>query len=127
MAYPRLGQVEHYAYGEQADPVLKQAMALLEVGLPSDPRAFHERYALLNARHTADGTAQWRFELQPRSEAARRLIERVNLEVSEEDSRLLATELVFPDGSVMRNEFSNYEVDPKLPDDIFQAPRLSAQ
>lgn len=127
VAYPRLGQVEHYAYGGQTDPALKQAMALLEVGLPSDPGAFHERYALLDARPADDDRDAWRFELQPKSEAARRLIERIVLETSAGDAHLAATELVFPDGSTMRNQFSHYRVDPKLPDDVFKAPDVKAQ
>ncbi len=125
VAYPRLGQVEHYVYGEQANPALRQAMALLEVGLPANPQAFHDRYELLDAKHI-DTDSGWRFELRPRNEAARQLIERMNLEVSTQDSRLLATELVFPDGSTMRNEFSHYEINPKLPDDIFNLPSKAA-
>lgn len=117
VAYPRLGQVERYAYGEQEDPALRQALALLEVGLPADPEAFHARYELLEAER--DGSA-WRFTLQPRETQARRLLERVVLEISAEDSRLLATELDFPDESVMRNEFSGHRLDPELPADLFE-------
>lgn len=116
VAYPRLEHVERYRYDEQQDPGLRQALDLLEVGLPADPQAFHARYELLRGEQS-EGV--WRFELEPRHEEARRLIERVRLEVATEDSRLLATELVFANGSELRNEFSNHRLDPDLPDDLF--------
>lgn len=116
VAYPRLKRVERYSYHDQEDPSLRQALALLEVGLPSDPAAFRARYELTSTHRVAD---TMEFELQPADAAARRLIEAIRLEVGAVDMRLLATELVFPDGSKLRNEFSNYRLDPPLDPDLF--------
>lgn len=117
VAYPRLGVVERYRYDDRQDPALRHALDLLEVGLPADPQAFRARYELVRGEQSEGA---WRFELVPRQEEARRLIERVRLEVATGDSRLLATELVFPDGSQLRNDFSNHQLDPDLPDDLFE-------
>lgn len=115
VAYPRLKRVERYRYEDQDDAALSQALALLEVGLPSDPETFKQRYELLSSERVADTMA---FELRPAAAEARRLIERIRLDVGADDLRLRATELVFPDGSRLRNEFSNYsrdsDVDPRL-------------
>jgi len=116
VVYPRLKRVERYNYRDQEDPSLRQALALLEVGLPSDPKAFRARYELTATNRVADRVE---FELRPADEAARRLIEAIQLEVGAMDGRLLATELIFPDGSRLRNEFRNYRLDPALDSELF--------
>jgi outer membrane lipoprotein-sorting protein len=116
IVYPRLKRVERYAIGETVNPAWRQALALLEVGFPTDPDAFRARYDPLSVTRTEKG---WRFELQPRAEAARELIERVRIDVSAENLELLATELVFPDGSTMRNDFVDRKINPKLDESLF--------
>jgi outer membrane lipoprotein-sorting protein len=114
--YPRLKQAERYAAGKDVEESWQQALDLLEVGFPSDAEAFLSRYELLGGELLERG---WRFELRPAARSARRLLERVRLEVSESDLQLLATELVFPDGSTMRNEFSNHRINPDLDESLF--------
>lgn len=115
--YPRLERVERYAMGETVDPAWRQALALLEVGFPTDADEFHGRYEVLSTRRTEQG---WRFEVQPRADAARQLIERVAIEISAQDLALLATEIRFPDGSTLRNEFFNRKVNPPIEKSLFQ-------
>lgn len=117
IAYPRLRQLERYDYSDAVDPAMRQVLDLLEVGFPSSEAAFHERYELL-ASTQSEGLA--RFELRPRSEDARRFLERVYIEADSTVAGLRATELVFPDGSIMRNEFSNAKVNPELDDSLFE-------
>jgi outer membrane lipoprotein-sorting protein len=117
VAYPRLKQVERYRYSDAINPSLRQVLDLLEVGFPSSAKAFHERYELIDGQ--LDGAA-WRFALQPRDEDARRLLERVNIQVSSKDLRLLSTEFEFPDGSLMRNEFGEPIVNEPVDDAVFE-------
>ncbi len=114
--YPRLKQLEKYPLSDAIDPSWRQALALLEVGFPSDPERFHRAYELLSA--SSSGPV-WRFELRPSGEAALRLIERVRIEVSSEDFTLLTTELEFPDGSTMRNQFTRHELNIDLDRSLF--------
>jgi outer membrane lipoprotein-sorting protein len=116
IVYPRLKQLERYPLTDAIDPAWKQALALLEVGFPSDPQRFLAQYELVSA--TASDSV-WGFELRPSGNAARRLIERVRLEVSSEDFTLLATELEFPDGSTMRNQFSHHRLNAELDPSLF--------
>ena len=116
VVYPRFKRVEQYPIGNVSNPAWKQAMALLEVGFPSDAAAFRERYELLSGTREPDF---WRFELQPVDKAARRLLKMVRLEVSSADYVLLATELVFPDGSIMRNQFSRHQLNPVVAPGVF--------
>jgi len=117
IVYPMLKRVERFAIGETVNPAWRQALALLEVGFPTDAKAFHARYELLSTTRTENG---WRFEVQPRAEAARELIERVRIDVSADNLELLATGLAFPDGSTLRNEFSNRKINPKLNESLFE-------
>lgn len=114
--YPRLKQIERFARSKDIDPAWKQVLALLDVGFPSDAEAFFEQYEILSTRQTKK---KWRFELRPAAETARRLLDRVWIEASKKDFSLLATELVFPDGSTMRNEFIHRRLNPDLDEALF--------
>ena len=114
--YPRLKQVERYSTGDDIDPSWKQVLSLLEVGFPSDADAFFAQYELLSTKKTKKS---WKFELRPAAEAARRLLDRVWVEASRRDFSLMATELVFPDGSTMRNEFIRRRLNPDLDEALF--------
>jgi outer membrane lipoprotein-sorting protein len=116
--YPRLEQAERYALGAELDPAWQQALALLEVGFPQDPELFRAAYGLLGGEQIDRG---WRLELQPADADARRLLERIRIELSADDLTLLATELVFPDGSTMRNDFSKHLLNVELDDALFEA------
>jgi len=114
--YPRLKQIERFAAGEDVDPAWKQVLALLEVGFPSDSKTFFSRYELVR---TTRLKKSWKFELRPAAEVARKLLDRVNVEISMRDFALLATELVFPDGSTMKNEFIRRQLNPDLDEALF--------
>jgi predicted exporter/outer membrane lipoprotein-sorting protein len=115
--YPRLEQAERYPLGDDLDPAWRQALALLEVGFPSDRDQFYARYEPLSATREGD---TWRLVVRPAAKEARRLIEEVRFEVSAEDYVLRATELAFPDGSTMRNAFRGHRLNPELDAALFE-------
>jgi hypothetical protein len=51
------------------------------------------------------------------------MLEGVTIEVAGDDFRLLATELVFPDGSTMRNDFSGHALNPAIEESLFAVER----
>ncbi len=114
--YPRLKQVERFAVDEGVDPAWKQVLALLEVGFPSDAETFFSRYELVATKRLKKS---WEFELRPAAEMARRLLDRVTVEISTRDFALLETKLVFPDGSSMRNLFVHRQLNPELDESLF--------
>ena len=114
--YPRLKQIERFAAGEDVDPAWKQVLALLEVGFPSDSETFFSRYELIR---TTRLKKSWKFELRPAAEVARKLLDRVTVEISTRDFTLLATELIFPDGSTMKNQFIHRQLNPDLDEALF--------
>jgi outer membrane lipoprotein-sorting protein len=117
VVYPRLKQAERFPLGKEGDSSWGQALALLEVGLPNGAETFCTSYELTDSS-SEDGT--WAFDLRPADPSARRLIERVRLEVTDADLLLTATEIVFPDGSSMRNEFSGHRFNPEIDGAVFE-------
>lgn len=114
--YPRLKQVERFAVDKGIDPAWKQVLALLDVGFPSDAETFFARYELVSTRRLKKS---WKLELRPAAEMARRLLDRVTVKISTRDFALLETELVFPDGSTMKNLFLHHQLNPELDEALF--------
>jgi len=116
VAYPRLKQLERYPMSGELDPSWQQVLALLEVGFPSDLETFNAAYEVDSVEAIETG---FRLVLRPASKEARRLIEVVRLELSGESFELLATELEFPDGSTLRNDFSAQRRNPEIDESVF--------
>ena len=114
--YPRLKRVEKFPLTGGPDSRWRYIMALVDVGFPEDAQTFYATYSLTGARNIGD---IWRIDLQPLSVEARKLLDSVSLEISVPDLLLRTTELAFPDGSVMRNEFGAIEVNPPLKPGLF--------
>jgi len=119
VVYPRFKRAERYPLDGDGASQWRDALTLIETGMPRSRAALEERFTEQSFSVT-DGVATLR--LQPRSSQARRMIGEVRIEFSEATLALGATELHFADGSVLRNEFRAAEVNPELPPDHFKAP-----
>ena len=119
IVYPRLKQMERYPSKDITDPSWRQVMALLEVGFPSDSQSFYARYELVSITQS-DKT--WHFEVQPAAVEARKLLNRIRIEVFSDNLALSATELVFADDSTMRNEFSGHQLNSEVDETLFEVP-----
>ncbi|TVZ40185.1 outer membrane lipoprotein-sorting protein [Alteromonadaceae bacterium 2753L.S.0a.02] len=120
IAYPRLQQAERYPFDKITDPAMKQALLLLEVGFPSDATLFYEQYAplkttLINRENNKKVAI---IELEPKAGGARKLLEKVILEITQEALLLEANELHFSDGSSLRNEFTQQVFNSTLPESV---------
>ncbi len=104
--YPRLEQTERYALSGEVNPAGQQALALLEVGFPSDAETFKRAYKLLSGA-LSDGA--WVLTLEPTAAGSQRLLDQVRLWITAESWQLQATEFAFPDGSRMHNAFSEQD------------------
>jgi outer membrane lipoprotein-sorting protein len=118
--YPKLKRAERYPLnGAQAGP-WKDSLVLLEAGFPRSAEEIESRFNVLSQ---IVSTATLDVVLQPKSPAARRLMPQIKISVATNDFALRATELQFADGSTMRNDFSNAQLNPKLEDGLF-TPKL---
>ena len=116
---PRLKRAERYSLADFASGPMKDALALLDTGFPRDAADFHRRFDLLGLARTNDTYA---FRLQPRAAAARKLLPELTIVIGTNDFRLSATELVFTDGSRLRNDFTNATENPVIDPARFKPP-----
>ena len=91
-------------------------MSLLQAGFPHDRKAFEAQFQILSLAET---NGVWQFSLQPKSVFARRMMPELRIGLATNDFSLASTELVFVDGSRMRNDFTNAVVNPPVAQGLF--------
>ena len=115
--YPRLKRAEHYPLGAAAPRAWRDAMALLDAGFPRTRREFDAQFQIQALTQT---NSAWVLALQPRSAAARQIMPELRVSLATNDFSLAATELVFVDGSRMRNDFIHAVANAALDENLFQ-------
>jgi len=121
--YPRLKRVERYPMKGPEAGVLGEALALLDAGFPRDRASFDERFRVTGITQT---NAAWQLELEPANAGTRRVIPAIQLTLSTNDYSLQANEILLPDGSRMRNDFTNATVNTELEAGVFK-PELGKE
>jgi outer membrane lipoprotein-sorting protein len=120
--YPRLKQAERYPLTGSQAGMLGEALTLLDAGFPRDRASFDARFHVTSLAAT---NATWQLDLEPASPGTRRLIPLIQLTLATNDFTLLANAIHLPDGSIMRNDFTNSVLNPKLEPQTFK-PELPA-
>ena len=117
--YPRLKRIEKFPLsGEQPGP-WKDALALLEAGFPRDRQQLESRFRIISIT-SSNGLAE--VTLEPRSPPARRMMPEIKITFSTREFVLRATELRFADGSNMRNDFANQQINQPIEPGLFNPP-----
>jgi len=117
IVYPRLKRAEHYPLGASAPHEWRDAMSLLDAGFPSTRQQFEKQFHLQSATQS---NGVWRLTLQPLSPVARQVMPELAVFLAATDFSLAGTELVFQDGSRMRNDFTNIVVNPPVDEQLFR-------
>jgi outer membrane lipoprotein-sorting protein len=115
--YPRLKRAERYPMGAAAPGEWRDMLSLLDAGFPQNRAAFDERFRLMSLTET---NGSWLLVMQPVSAFARKLMQEIRVGLATNDFSLTSNELVFIDGSRMRNDFTNAVLNPTLPAELFQ-------
>jgi outer membrane lipoprotein-sorting protein len=118
--YPRLKRVEKYPLKSEKMGQWKDTLALLEAGFPRSESDLERQFKLLALNTSNDVTS---VALEPKSSSARKMMPRITIAFSTNDFSLRATELQFGDGSTMRNDFRNPQLNPQIAPEQF-APKL---
>ena len=92
-------------------------MSLLDAGFPRTRQEFDAQFQIQSLTQT---NATWLVALQPRSAAARQIMPELRVSLATNDFSLAATELVFIDGSSMRNDFTHAVANAALDENLFQ-------
>jgi outer membrane lipoprotein carrier protein len=119
--YPRLKLAERYPLTGQVGQ-WRDIMSLLDAGFPRSQADLESEYNILGQRQN-DGVCE--ITLQPKSGAARKMMPQIKIGFSTKDFSLRSTELEFADGSTLRNDFHNPELNPTVDESLF-APKLES-
>lgn len=120
--YPRLKHAERYELGGEQAGQWRDVMKLLEAGFPRSESDMQSQYNILSQQVSGDICE---LTLQPKSATARKMMPQIKIAFSTRDSSLTSTELQFADGSTMRNDFKNPQLNPKLDESLF-TPKLDS-
>jgi outer membrane lipoprotein-sorting protein len=115
--YPRLKRAERYPLGAGTPTEWRDTMSLLQAGFPRKRKEFDSQFQILSLVQT---NGVWQFTLQPKSKFALRMIPELRIGLATNDFSLASTELVFVDGSTMRNDFTNAVLNPPLDENFFE-------
>ena len=117
VVYPLLKRAERYPTGARAGGEWREALELLQSGFPRDRAELDARFRV---RSLSETNGAWLLALQPRSDFARRMMKEIRVGLATNDSSLVSNELVFVDGSSMRNDYTNAVLNPKLDAGLFK-------
>jgi outer membrane lipoprotein carrier protein len=115
--YPRLKRAEKYPLGADTPAEWRDTMSLLQAGFPRARKEFDARFQILSLAET---NGDWQISLQPKSAFSRRMMPELQIDLATNDFSLAATELVFVDGSRLRNDFTNTVLNPPLDEKLFE-------
>lgn len=121
--YPRLKRAEVYALGGGERSPWQDTLALLEAGFPRSAADVESRFRVLSVTNAG---ADCHLVMQPKSSSARRWVSEIEIVFSTNSLALLATSLAFPDGSRLRNDFTNAVVNAPVDEALFN-PVLGAE
>jgi outer membrane lipoprotein carrier protein len=122
LVYPRLKRAERYPLAGNQAGQWSDVMKLLEAGFSRSQAEMEAQYNILDQRVTGDVCE---VTLQPKSASARKMMPQIKIGFSTKDFLLRSSELEFADGSTLRNDYKNSELNPKLDESLF-APKLES-
>ena len=114
--YPLLKRAERYPMGGNAPSEWRDMLSLLDAGFARDRAAFSTRFRVLSLTQT---NGSWLLALQPTSDFARKMLKEIRVSLSTNDFTLAGNEMVFVDGSSMRNDYTNSVLNPPLDERLF--------
>lgn len=117
LLYPRLKRAEKYPLNGNDPGPWRDALALLEASFPRSRAELESRFKILSVDQTNDVV---QLSLQPKSAFARKFMSQIQISFHEKDFSPASTELMFSDGSSMRNDFSHSVLNAVLPKELFE-------
>lgn len=97
-------------------PSPMQAFGMMSMPFARDFADFQRQFETLSI--TSDGP-RCHLEVLPRDAQAHKFLSALKLDFNTSSGHLLAFEMATRDGSSLRNEFSNVQVNPKIPASVF--------
>ncbi|SRR5581483_5611041 len=117
VVYPLLKRAEKYPMGASAPQQLRDTLSLLQAGMPRTQKEFESQFQIKSLVET---NGNWQMTLQPKSQGARQMLPELKIMLATNDFSLASTTLVFADGSMMENDYTNAVVNPSLDRNMFE-------
>ncbi len=118
--YPELNRAERFSREQVERSEWGDSFELMRTGFPQDIQTLKRRFNILSLEKAGpNGTYALRLEVKGKKR--KNPVEQAQIEFDATRGLLLATELFFKDGSRMRNEFRNVQLNRQLPADVFEA------
>ena len=114
--YPLLKRAERYPMGGNGAGEWRDMLSLLDAGFPRDRAGFDARFRILSLTET---NGSWLLGLQPTSAFARKMMKEIRVGLATNDFSLTSNEMIFVDGSSMRNDYTNAALNPPLDAGLF--------
>jgi outer membrane lipoprotein-sorting protein len=114
--YPRLKRVERFDFNQVKSGQWKDTLALLQAGFPRSKAELDNQFNVAGIEAT---NALQVLSLEPKSAAARKNIPLIKIFIDSNNAALQGTELLFADGSSMRNLFSNIRTNLPIDQELF--------
>jgi len=115
--YPLLKRAELYPLGKNTPKQWRDMMSLLQAGFPASRQQFESEFQVLSLTET---NGVWQLGLQPQAPFARQMMPQLYLGLATNNFSLVSTEMIFADGSRMRNDFTNTVLNPVLDPKLFE-------
>lgn len=109
--YPFLKRAERYPLGRGQTGPWRDALDLLQAGFPRSRSDLESKFRISSQTASNNLVA---LSLEPKSAGARRMMPQLKVVFATNDLSLRATELQFADGSTLRNDFRNAELNPRI-------------
>jgi outer membrane lipoprotein-sorting protein len=116
VVFPKLKRGEKYSLAQLKTGPWKDLLGLLDTGFPRSRAEFEQQFLIRDVVAVPGGR---RMIFQPKSALVQKYMPEVDIDVRMPDLALLATTMVFVDGSHLKNEFSNQERDAQVDDALF--------
>ena len=118
MIQPAKKRAERSAANAKSDkPSPMQAMGMMSFPFARDFGDFQRQFETLSI--STEGT-RCHLEVLPRNAQARKFLTALKLDFNTANGHLLGFEMSTRDGSALRNEFTNVQVNPKIPASVFE-------
>lgn len=115
--YPLLKRAERYPMGAKAPGEWRDMLSLLDAGFPRNRAEFDARFRILSLTET---NGLWLLAMQPTSAFARKMMKEIRVGLATNDFSLMSNEMIFVDGSSMRNDYTNAVLNPRLDAALFR-------
>jgi outer membrane lipoprotein-sorting protein len=117
LIFPKLKRAERYSLARIREGPWKDLMGLLDTGFPRSRAEFERQFHVRNVVPISGGQ---RLVIEPVSPLVKKYMPEVDIDIRTPDLTLLATSMIFVDGSVLKNEFSNPRKNPPIDESLFQ-------